>query len=221
LPEDGPEGPTIHSKIMSAFNSQSGRINIQKSPWDLFSDFYDWQKPKEGDKELWITNGRVNEIWQSGFDDMERRPNIMQRWPANFLEIHPEDAKARGIESGDEIRAFSDRVPVQVSGFQGVRGAGRLDGDFSFTTLLKEGHIEITKASVKAVAIVTPAVRQGVSFMFNLHTKESANSLAPRVPDPLSDNYRYKLGVGKIEKIGESPYKKTFEEMSFGRRDIA
>jgi len=45
--------------------------------------------------------------------------------------------------------------------------------------------------------------------------------LAPRVPDPLSDNYRYKLGVGKIEKIGESPYKKSFEEMSFGRRDIA
>ena len=221
LPENGPEGPTIHSKIMSAFNSQSGKVNIQKSPWDLFGDFHDWQKPKEEDEELWITNGRVNEIWQSGFDDTQRRPIIMQRWPANFLEIHPEDAKARGIESGDEIRAFSDRVPVQVSGFQGVRGAGKLDGDFSFTTLLKNGHIEITKASVKAVAIVTPAVRQGVSFMFNLDTKEPANSLAPRVPDPLSDNYRYKLGVGKIEKIGESPYKKSFEEMSFGRRDIA
>jgi len=94
-------------------------------------------------------------------------------------------------------------------------------GDMSFSNLLKDGHIELTKASVKAVAIVTPAVRQGVAFMFNLDTKEPANSLAPRVPDPLSDNYRYKLGVGKIEKTGESPYKKSFEEMSFGRRDIA
>ena len=216
LPEDGPEGPTIHSKIMSAFNSQSGKINIQKSPWDLFGDFFDWQKPKEEEEELWVTNGRVNEIWQSGFDDVERRSYIKKRWPANFLEIHPEDAEPRGIESGDEIRAFSDRVPVQVSGFQGVRM-----GDMSFSNLLKDGHIELTKASVKAVAIVTPAVRQGVAFMFNLDTKEPANSLAPRVPDPLSDNYRYKLGVGKIEKTGESPYKKSFEEMSFGRRDIA
>ena len=88
-------------------------------------------------------------------------------------------------------------------------------GDLSFPKPMADGHIEIVEA------IVTPAVRQGVSFMFNLHIKESANSLASRVPDPLSDNYRYKLGVGKIEKNGESPYKKTFEEMSFGRRDIS
>ena len=85
---------------------------------------------------------------------------------------------------------------------------------------MEDGHIELAKASVKAVAIITPAVRKGVSFMFNLHTKEPANSLAPRVPDPLSDNYRYKLGVGKIEKIGESEFKHKFEAMSFGRRDL-
>ncbi|HJN66118.1 MAG TPA: hypothetical protein QF761_07940, partial [Pirellulales bacterium] len=74
--------------------------------------------------------------------------------------------------------------------------------------------------SVTAVAMVTPAVKKGVSFMFNLDTKEPANSLAPRVPDPLSDNYRYKLGVGKVEKTGESPYKNSFGQMSFGRRDL-
>ena len=122
LPETGPQGPTVHSKIMSAFKSQSGKVNIQKSPWDLFSSFYDWQKPKEADDELWITNGRINEIWQSAFDDAQRRPYIKQRWPANFLEIHPDDAAARDIENGDEVRCFSDRVPVQVGGFQGVRG---------------------------------------------------------------------------------------------------
>ena len=26
------------------------------------------------------------------------------------------------------------------------------------------------------------------------------------------DNYRYKLGVGKIEKTGVSPYRNSFEE---------
>ncbi len=220
LPDTGPQGPTIHSKIMSAFNTQSGKINIQKSPWSLFADFYEWQRPKEEDGELWVTNGRVNEIWQSGFDDIERRPYIIDRWPANFLEIHPDDAKARGIESGDELRVYSDRVPVQVSSFQGVRGAGKPDGDLSFTTLMEEGHIKLASGSVTAVAMVTPAVKKGVSFMFNLDTKEPANSLAPRVPDPLSDNYRYKLGVGKVEKTGESPYKNSFGQMSFGRRDL-
>ncbi len=35
------------------------------------------------------------------------------------------------------------------------------------------------------------------------------------------DNYRYKLGIGKIEKTGVSPYRNLFKEMSFGRRDIA
>ena len=174
------------------------------------------EQPTAGsDGELWITNGRINEIWQSTFDDVQRRPYITQRWPANFLEIHPEDAKARGIERGDEIKAFSDRVPVQVGGFMGVRA-----GDRSFTQLMKDGHIKLTKASVSAVAIVTPAVRKGVAFMFNLDPKEPANSLSPRVPDTLSDNYRYKLGVGRIEKVGESPYKRSFEAMSFGRRDL-
>ena len=35
---------------------------------------------EKGD-ELWVTNGRINEIWQSGFDDVDRRPYITQRWP--------------------------------------------------------------------------------------------------------------------------------------------
>jgi len=40
-------------------------------------------KPKED--ELWMSNGRINEIGQSGFDDVERRPYITQRWPDNYF----------------------------------------------------------------------------------------------------------------------------------------
>ncbi len=82
--------------------------NIQKSPWSLFSDYWEWLSPK-GD-ELWCTSGRINERWQSGYDD-RRRPYIVQRWPENWVEINPEDAKARGIENGDYVMAFSERVP--------------------------------------------------------------------------------------------------------------
>ncbi len=41
-----------------------------------------------------------------------------------------------------------------------------------------------------------------------------------QVMQVISDNYRYKLGVGKVEKTGESPYKNSFGQMSFGRRDL-
>jgi arsenite oxidase large subunit len=210
---DTPQGPTIHSKIMTAFNSQTGKANFMKSPWSHFSDFYEFMKPRDG--ELGVTNGRIGEIWQSGFDDMLRRPQIMQRWPANFLEIHPDDAAERGIESGDWVVAESERIPVQKGGF-----IAETTSDASFSGLLKNGHIELTSARVEAVAIVTPAVRKGVSFMFFLHSKDPANSLVARVPDPITSNYRYKLGIGKVSKLGESEYKHSFTQMSFAPRTI-
>jgi len=210
---DTPQGPTIHSKILTAFKSQSGKANFMKSPWSHFADFYEYMTPREG--ELWITNGRIGEIWQSGFDDMLRRPQIMDRWPANFVEIHPDDAAERGIESGDLVVAESDRIPVQKSGFIADTPA-----DASFSRLVDAGHIEFTTARVEAVAVVTPAMRKGVSFMFFLHTRNPANSLVARVPDPISNNYRYKLGVGQLRKIGESDYKHSFTQMSFAPRTI-
>lgn len=214
LPPDGPEGPTVWPPFLTEFATHSGKANFIKSPWLLFSDFYEFIKPK-GD-ELWVINGRINEIWQSGFDDVERRPYITQRWPENFIEIHPDDAKPLGIESGDMVVVESDRIPVQTGGF-----IGRDTKDLLFSKLMEDGHIKLTSASVKAVAVVIPVPRPGVTFMYFLHTLQSANSLVPRVPDPISNNYRFKLGIGKIKKIGESPYKRSLETMSFGTRTIA
>lgn len=211
----GPQGVTVQDKIMYAFNTQSGKANFMLSPWNVWSDFYEWLKPK-GD-ELWVVNGRINEVWQSGFDDKQRRPQIMERWPEVAIEIHPDDAKARGIESGDYVAAESDRVATQVSGFMGIKVK-----DLSFTELMKNGHIKLSSASVRGVAIVTDAVRPGVAFMQNLATdmKQTSNALVPRVPDPFSDNYRFKLGIGKLRKVGESPYKKDYQKMSLAPRTI-
>ena len=208
-----PQGPTVHSKSLTAFNTQSGKANFIKSPWWLFADFFEHVRPR--DDELWVINGRIGEIWQSGFDDVERRPYITQRWPVNFIEMHPEDARARSIESGDTVIAESERVPVQTGGFI----APEVE-DLTFSRLLEAGHIEFTTGSVSAVAVVTPAVRRGVSFMYFLDPNHPANSLVPRVPDPISNNYRFKLGVGRVKKIGESPYKDSFASMSFAPRTI-
>lgn len=209
------QGANMVNKKMTHFNSQTGRVNIQKHPWSLYSDYWEWMKPK-GD-ELWHTNGRINEVWQSGFDDIERRPYITQRWPGNFVEIHPEDAAARGIESGDQVVMYSTRVPYHSNTIKGVYG-----NDFQFSELMKNGHIKLGEAVVEAVAIVTPAVKMGTMYSYFVLTKkgQTSNNLQGRVVDNISGNYNYKLGVAKVKKVGESPYKKEFRHMSFAPRNI-
>ncbi len=213
IPDTGPEGVTIMNKRLLAFKTQTGKLNMVKTPWKLWADFYDFMQPK--DDELWVTNGRINEIWQSGFDDFERRPYITQRWPMNFIELNPEDAKSRGIESGDLVAIESDRVPVQKNFNLGVKS-----GDMWFSGLMKDGNIELDSGQFSAVAIVTPAIKKGVAFAEFLKTSQPANTIVPRVPDPITQNYRFKLATGKVKRIGESPYKHSFSQMSFKRRDI-
>jgi arsenite oxidase large subunit len=215
LPETGPEALTWMHKIFKSFKTQSGRPHLVKSPWFIFADFYDAIKPR-GD-ELWVSSGRINEVWQSGFDDVQRRDYITQRWPENVLEIHPDDAKARGIESGDVVEAYSDRVAVQTGGF-----IHRTLEDSMYTGLLKNGHIEFKSASVELVAMVTDSVRPGTTFSICLmNPRRSVNALSPSVTDPMSGNYRFKLGVGKVRKIGESPYKNDFAQMTFTNRTFS
>ena len=170
-------------------------------------------KPKGG--ELWITNGRINEIWQSGFDDAERRPLIQQRWPENFLEIHPADARRRGIVSGDRTLIYTERVPIYKNTLLGVEG-----NDFQFASLMKNGHIELQKAAITAIAIVTPAIKKGVLFCYFLDKRQPANSIQGRVVDWISGNYNYKMGVAKIRKIGGSVYQEDRHSFSFAPRNI-
>lgn len=211
--QNGPKGANVMRKQLTFFNSQTGKVNLQKHPWGLFSDFYEWLSPKED--ELWFSNGRVNEIWQSGFDDYERRDYIKQRWPANWIEIHPEDARKRGIESGDEVLVFSERVPNFKDTILAVEG-----DDFQFSRLMEKGHIQLDSAAIKAIAMVTPVTKQGVLFSNMMDMNNPANSLSARVVDQISGNYNYKMGVAKIKKLGESKYKTDFTQFSFAPRNI-
>ena len=212
LSETGPAAANMFNKKLTHFNSQTGKCNIQKSPWSLFSDYWEWLNP-QGD-ELWLTSGRSNERWQSGFDD-RRRPYIVQRWPDNWVEINTKDAAERGIENGDLVMISSDRVPSLVDTTLGIEG-----DDYSFSGQMRNGNVELSEAAVTAVAMVTRAVKKGVLYMDFLHTSQPANALEGRVVDWISGNYNYKMGVAKISKIGESPYKNTFRSMSFAPRDI-
>lgn len=211
-----PEGVTVHKKWLTHFSSQSGKAVLNKSPWEWFSDFYERITPR-GD-ELWVTNGRINEVWQSAFDDA-RKPYIMNRWPTNHVEIHPDDARSRSIESGDLVIIESDDILVQTGGFTLVEG-----DEFLYSRLEENGLIRTGSGRCRALAMVTDAVRPGVLFTNFLWApgwpNTEANSLIHRVPDPITLRYRFKLGKGRIRKTGESPYKDTFTTATFKPRTI-
>jgi arsenite oxidase large subunit len=209
-----PQGPTVIKKWLTHFSTQTGKAVLSKSPWELFSDFYERIKPDPAKGELWFTNGRVNEIWQSDFDD-RRKPYLYQRWPDTFVEIHPEDASRFGIESGDEVLLSNDDVLIQTGGFV-MRGRN----DHTFTGLMNRGHIRVARGEVRGVAMVTDAVRQGLLFGYFVWPDSPANSLVHRVPDAVTNRYRFKLGKAKIQKVGESPFKHSFTEMTFKSRNV-
>jgi len=207
-----PEGPTMHHKWLTHFKSQSGKAVLNKSPWELFSDFYERITPDRSKGEMWLTSGRINEIWQSAMDDT-RKPYMLNRWPDTWVELHPDDAAEFGIESGDEVRMWNDDILIQDSNWVSVKG-----NDMSYTSLAEQGHIRTGSGDVRAVAIVSEDIKKGVLFTNFLHPSSPSNALVHRVPDPITNAYRFKLGKAFIEKTGESPYKNTFEEMTFKER---
>ncbi len=85
---------------------------------------------------------------------------------------------------------------------------------------MENGHIRIGQGEAMAIAFVTEAVPPGLIFTNFLHPGSPANSLVHRVPDPITNRYRFKLGKGQIERLGESPYKDDFRFMSFKPRDV-
>ena len=117
---------------------------------------------------------------------------------------------ARGIESGDKVLVYSDRVPVHKDTIQGVGGK-----DFQFSELMKNGHIDLIEGAFEAVALVTNVVKKGVLYSDALNTEQPSNAVQARVVDNISGNYNYKLGSARIKKIGESEFKHEFQHMSF------
>lgn len=174
------------SKIVQKFKTASGKAIFMKGDWDLVKDTFERFRPK-GD-EIWVSNGRINHIWQSMFDDT-RMPFVKQRYPSNFLMINPEDAKKRGVESGDLVAVENNDVTDQLG--------------------------NTTTGVVSLVAYVTDEVGVGVSYTYAFYPGQSADIIVPAVTDPVTGVYNYKIGKGRVRKIGETPLKKVEGNMSF------
>ncbi len=184
------ETPRLHAD--GTFKSDSGKANFVFADWDAVAARNEALGPDVGAGELWVLNGRVNALWNNLFDNA-RRTVSTERWPANFLEIHPDDAAARGIESGDLLSIESANVADQL-------GRPHTGG---FT----------------AVAYVTDTVTPGVTFTYFLYPGSPSNTVTSGDSSlqPMSLRYVFKLGRGTVTKIGTT---ELADVMSFAPRNL-
>ncbi len=92
------------------FGTQSGKAMFQPSPQPPM--------PKEVQRQLdkyefFVTSGRLNEVWQSNYHT-SRIPMTRGRWPVAPVEIHPADAKKKGIQNGDMVLLYNDYGSVRA-----------------------------------------------------------------------------------------------------------
>ncbi|MGC2131329.1 MAG: arsenate reductase (azurin) large subunit [Candidatus Aquilonibacter sp.] len=95
-----------------------------------------------------INNGRFDAMWQTGYETW-RKPVIADRWGRNansFLQIHPEDAHALHLASGDIARIHNDYATVTAVAY--------------VTDQVKPGAPFLMFAQPKGTAdfLVTPAI---------------------------------------------------------------
>ncbi|MGI2047519.1 nitrate reductase catalytic subunit NapA [Shewanella oncorhynchi] len=70
------------------------------------------EEPNE-EYDLWMSTGRVLEHWHTG-SMTARVPELYRAYPDAQIFMHPEDAKARGVQHGDEVIVASPRGEVKT-----------------------------------------------------------------------------------------------------------
>ncbi len=67
----------------------------------------------DAEYDLWLSTGRVLEHWHSG--SMTRRvPELYRAFPDAVVYMHPDDARARGLRRGEEVRVLSRRGEIRT-----------------------------------------------------------------------------------------------------------
>ena len=102
------EGYDPHVKAgegVKFYGKPDGRANI------IFAPFEPAAESPDAEYDLWLSTGRVLEHWHSG--SMTRRvPELYRAYPDAKLYMHPDDAKARGLKRGQEVKVQTRRGEV-------------------------------------------------------------------------------------------------------------
>lgn len=180
----------LHDDLV--FKTDSGKANFVFPDWEAVSDRNTVLAPRTERGEVWVLNGRVNALWNN-MSDFTRRAFARDRWPQNPLEVNPDDARKWGLAAGDLVSVECDDVVDQ-------RGRA-------------------TRGGFTAVAYPTDAVPPGVTYVYFLYPGSAANNVvsADTSLQPLNLRYSFKLGRGRIRRLGPSGVVGT---MSFAPRNL-
>ena len=92
-------------KDVQFYGKPDGRAAI------IFAPFEPAAESPDDEYNLWLSTGRVLEHWHSG--SMTRRvPELYRAYPDAKIYMHPEDAKARGLKRGQEVKVQTRRGEV-------------------------------------------------------------------------------------------------------------
>ncbi|HEX8990012.1 MAG TPA: nitrate reductase catalytic subunit NapA [Rhodocyclaceae bacterium] len=89
------------------YGKPDGRATIFALPWQPAAETPD------KDYDLWLCTGRVLEHWHTG--SMTRRvPELYRAMPDAWVFMHPDDAKARGLQRGDTVKVATRRGEIST-----------------------------------------------------------------------------------------------------------
>ncbi|MEO5343306.1 MAG: nitrate reductase catalytic subunit NapA [Gammaproteobacteria bacterium SHHR-1] len=87
------------------YGNKDGRANI------IFAPYEPPAESPDAEYDLWLCTGRVLEHWHSG-SMTQRVPELHRAVPDALVYMHPDDAKARRLRRGSEVKVISRRGEI-------------------------------------------------------------------------------------------------------------
>jgi len=127
------------------YGNKDGRAVIWALPYEPPAE-----SPDE-DFDMWLVTGRVLEHWHSGSMTM-RVPELYKAFPAAVVFMHPDDARARGLKRGDEVKVISRRGEMRSR--VETRGRNRMPVGLVFVPWFDAGQL-INKTTLDATCPIS------------------------------------------------------------------
>jgi nitrate reductase (cytochrome) len=104
---------------------KNGKFEFYGKPngkaWIWFRPYEPAPEKPSAEYPFWLNTGRVIEHWHSG--SMTRRIDVLhQAVPHAYVELHPEDAKEKGIRNGEKVKLTSPRGELVLPASINERG---------------------------------------------------------------------------------------------------
>ncbi|MGK0359858.1 MAG: arsenite oxidase large subunit [Bradymonadia bacterium] len=153
------DGDTLRGTVRlhsDGFNTKTKRAFFVRGSYTMATRQRERLAPRDG--EHWVINRRASTVWSAMIEDL-RNPFRMAQLPNNPIQMHPDDARASGLEHGDAVRVV------------------RTDPDGSF-----EGVLDVTDAVRPGVVCTYFNFTGDLRYAANNVTSSEGDPVSGKVP---------------------------------------